>query len=489
MSILFRLALRNLARHRRKTLLLGALIAVGMGLLFVANAIFESSNRGLERTYVGSLTGDFALGAASDTAYGLFGSEVPIASDYEIIPSIADFAGVKATLEGMKGPVSWTPIVSVAAKIEAPGLSQVGPIFGVEGPDYFGVLSALRVLRGDPRKLSDGGVFLNEAMAAKIEAALGRPLGPSDTIRFSTYSGGSFRIRTGHFAGVYAYPARSEVLDRVVLVDPTIARSLANYTLGFAVAGNADTGAASVPDSGGGGDGLDALFADAQDVTAPSGPGTSLAGVASELADRSKRDALVLTDQAAWSFVLVRTGPGEAARVRSDLADAAKRKGLGVRLMDWRSAAGSSAQALFALQALFYVALGFIAIGAVLVIMNSLVISVLERTGEIGTMRGLGAGRGFIRGLFVAESMTLTVVAGTVGIALGILLCAAMGRTGIALSNPFLVSLFGGARLVPLVSVKGLVLHFLIAVLLGGISWIYPVSVALKIQPVAAMAR
>lgn len=498
MKILLVLAFRNLARHRRKTFLLGALIAVGMALLFVANAIFESSNRGLERTYVGSLTAEAAIAASSDTAYGLFGSEIPIASDYEVIPALADFRGVRNLLQGTKGIVSWTPLVSVAARIEGPGLSQVGPVFGVDGPGYFKTLSDLRVLRGNPAALAEGGVFLNEAMASKMEATLGRRLRESDSIRLSTYSGGSFRIRTGHFAGVYAYPARSEVLDRIVLVDPTLARSLANYTLGYARGGGAaGEGDRAAPDGGPaasdatnpGSDDIDSLFSDSTDVVSPTAKATSLASVQAALADTTKRDALVLTDEAAWSFVLVRTADSHSVAARRELAEGAAADGLDLRIMDWRSAAGSSAMALLALQAVFYVALGFIAIGAVLVIMNSLVISVLERTAEIGTMRGLGAGRGFVRGLFVAEGMALTVTAGVVGIILGVILCAAIGRTGIPLSNPVLVSLFGGARLSPTISAREIAAHLVLAVSLGGISWIYPVAVALRIEPVTAMSR
>lgn len=497
MPILLTLALRNLVRHRRKTLLLGALIAGGMGCLFIANAIFESSNKGLHATYVGSLTGDLVVGAASDTAYGLFGSEVPIASDYETIPAIVDYANVERVLGKTRNVVAWTPIVSVAARVEIGGYSQNCPVFGVEGSGYFKTLSALRIAEGDAGELRRDGVFLNSVMVGKVEAVLKRHLVPSDVVTFSMYSGGSFKIRTGHFAGVYVYPASNDALDRVVLVDPTIARSLANYTLGFAQAGTRPSAAGDSMSGGGeaqksgdsGGDSLDSLFATARDVTAPTGSGTTIESVSAALSDTTKRDALVLTDQAAWSFVLVRTSPDKATEVLRNLGAGRGNAMPTTRLMDWRAAAGSSAQALLALQGVFYVALGFIALGAILVIMNSLVISVLERTGEIGTMRGLGASRGFIRGLFVAESMILTVGAGVAGIIGGIVASLALGAYGIPVSNPFLVSLFGGSRLVPLVTAQGILLHGLIAALIGVSAWVYPVSVALRIQPISAMAR
>ena len=38
--------------------------------------------------------------------------------------------------------------------------------------------------------------------------------------------------------------------------------------------------------------------------------------------------------------------------------------------------------------------------------MNTLIISIVERTGEIGTMRALGGEKSFIRGLFLAETLS-----------------------------------------------------------------------------------
>jgi ABC-type antimicrobial peptide transport system permease subunit len=53
-------------------------------------------------------------------------------------------------------------------------------------------------------------------------------------------------------------------------------------------------------------------------------------------------------------------------------------------------------------------------------IANVTLVSVLERVGEIGLRRALGAGRGHIAGQFLAESVVMGLVGGIIGASIGI---------------------------------------------------------------------
>jgi hypothetical protein len=395
---------------------------------------------------------------------------------------IAEILSSRSDLE------AFTPLVSTLAQANIGGYAINAALFGIQGDSYFTVCPDIEILSGDPADLDAGGVFLNETMAANAKAALGRDLVRGEEIVFSLFVNNSFRLRKGYFAGIHRYVAPSEALDRVMLADPVMVRALANYTLGYAARpennGSAEpAGESSDPAS------MDDLFGDVQDLASTEEEGITLEGVEAMLADTALRDSLVMTDAAAWSFVLVRAAPGKAIDpIRWDVARTLDSQGIEARVIDWYTAAGQNAMVLFALRAAFNVGVVFLLFGAVLVITNALVISVLERTGEIGSMRALGASRTFIRTLFILETTLLTLLSAAVGIVLGYVLADYLARTGIPIENPLLRGLFGGDRIKPLATVGLALRHLAGALVVSSLAWIYPVSLALRVQPVSAMA-
>jgi len=77
-----------------------------------------------------------------------------------------------------------------------------------------------------------------------------------------------------------------------------------------------------------------------------------------------------------------------------------------------------------------------IAVIIVLSISNTFIMSVVERTGEIGTMMALGHKRKSIMQIFVSEGIVLAVVGATVGLALGLGLATLISKVGIPMPPP-----------------------------------------------------
>jgi putative ABC transport system permease protein len=483
--LILKIAFRNICRNTRKTILLGTLIALGMAFLFFANAVFESADQGVRTSFVGSLTGDVVMASESDTPFSLFGNEIPVIDDYEVIPSIPGYADISESFGSLDYAASYTPVVSGAAGVEVGEYRGTAAVFGIVPESYFAVCSDIEVVSGNPADIAEGGIFLCQMIKEEAEKKLKRPLEIGEEVKLSLYSNGSFKIRKGKYAGCHSYINHTAPFDAIILADPTIVRGLIDYTAGNILAETENKGETSeaADDFD-----LDDIFAQAEDTEKTEEESFSLDKIESILADTTERDALSQVSSSAWSFVLFKAKDGQEKQLKKELALLARDNHWNVEIKGWRQGAGLSAQMVFALKAAFNVGILFIIIGAVLVIVNALVISVLERSYEIGTMRGIGAGKPFISALFIAESMMLTLTAATIGIIIGAI-ASAVFSGGIPLHNSLLITMFGGDVLCPVVTFKNIALHFAGAALVGALSWIYPVSLAVKIQPVMIMGR
>jgi putative ABC transport system permease protein len=135
----------------------------------------------------------------------------------------------------------------------------------------------------------------------------------------------------------------------------------------------------------------------------------------------------------------------------------------------------------------FNIAILIVAIVAVIIIMNTLVISVIERTGEIGTMRALGARKPFVWAMFLVETLTITMVFGVIGFGLASGVVGIVNLVRIPATNFFTQILFGGKVLHMAVKPLSLLTTLLMVAGVGLVSHLYPVVIALKIPPVRAM--
>ena len=108
--------------------------------------------------------------------------------------------------------------------------------------------------------------------------------------------------------------------------------------------------------------------------------------------------------------------------------------------------------------------------------MNSMVMTVLERTREIGTLRAVGWSRGRVMGLILGEALVLSMVGGLVGVGMGYLMGEGIGRL------PGLGSLFQSAW-TPAIFAQGMGT----ALVLGVVGGVYPAWRAANLQPVEAL--
>jgi ABC-type antimicrobial peptide transport system permease subunit len=106
--------------------------------------------------------------------------------------------------------------------------------------------------------------------------------------------------------------------------------------------------------------------------------------------------------------------------------------------------------------------------------MNIMLVSVTERTREIGLRKAIGARRSIILMQFVAESIFLSLLGGTIGIALG---------WGMAQ----LVVIFSNGSFQALVTPGSVALAFSFSAFVGLVFGVYPAWRASQLNPIEAL--
>jgi ABC-type antimicrobial peptide transport system permease subunit len=163
--------------------------------------------------------------------------------------------------------------------------------------------------------------------------------------------------------------------------------------------------------------------------------------------------------------------PGQAEAVREELKaafpdiDFSLSSELGETTSDFRVIQAMADQ--LSLVAVFIGGLGML---------NTMLMSVLERTREIGVLRALGWRRRGVLGMILQESLALGAVGGVCGVPLGLGLGGLIGSAGI----------WGGA-IEPIYTSQSFVQAIVVAAVAGVIGGLYPAWRATRMRPVEAL--
>ena len=488
MSVVWRIALRNLQEHRAKSLIVGTIILIGTFVLVVGNSLMDSAAAGIRRSFIDNFTGHLVLAGVTDAPVSLFGvrttdflnSRTPRLDGYErLLQAVAEHPDVAA----------WSPQASDSATLNLAGEDgtslgeSFSQLWGIEPARYREAFpDAAELIAGSFLEPDQVGVVLSEEIATDLGESAGRAVRPGDRVLLTATTQAGIKVREVPVTGIFRFRNALPQLDFVSFVDITTLRTLTGMTVSAPAEQiltdeqAAQLGAVDEDDLFGAAAAGGSLV---QDVEAGAG--------APVLLDLGEREQTVV-DSGAWHFLLLKLHrPGTAARVTEDLERVIGEADLNAQVLGWVAAAAPVSQLSDGFKIVFNVVIIVIAVVAVIIIMNTLVISVTERISEIGTMRAIGARKGFVRSMIGAETVTLAFVFGGAGVVLALLLLLILGATGIRASNLFLRILFGGEVLRPVISLGSVAFSLLMVAAIGVLSSLYPLAVALRISPRQAM--
>ena len=121
------------------------------------------------------------------------------------------------------------------------------------------------------------------------------------------------------------------------------------------------------------------------------------------------------------------------------------------------------------------------------VIINTLIMSVFERTREIGILTAIGMRSRRIMGMFLAESSLLAVGGILIGLVLGFIVSAVLGKYGFPIGQFKMTGILLTDRIYTILTLKDAVQLSVLALVVTLLAGIYPAWMASHMEPVEAL--
>jgi ABC-type lipoprotein release transport system permease subunit len=199
-------------------------------------------------------------------------------------------------------------------------------------------------------------------------------------------------------------------------------------------------------------------------------------------------DQKMIDDGVALNAAVILKDPKKQQETQKAIEAAMTANKLDIQVTDWQTAAGIVGQFIYVIRAVLYIAIFVIFLVALVIITNSMVMATMDRVTEIGTMRAIGAQRGYVTTMLLVETIVLGMVAGTMGALAGAGIVGLwMGTVGLPATTDILVFLFAGPRLYPTVALSNVVFAYVVVLVVSLLATMYPARLATRIQPVVAM--
>lgn len=484
--MILKLAYKNVI-SRRSSFVIILFVSFAVCLFCTANALFDSTEQGVQENYISSFTGDVMIRPKSNSQLSLFGDETPVTGELTRINTVIPYDDIVQTLSLQKQIDSFFSQVSCMAAMEYGSNRFATYVFGVNGDEYLKAMTSIKLLEGSAYTAGQKGVMLCSRAAQKLGVQLG------DIVQFIVTDGPYVRIRAAPLTAIFEYNIHNDIFDRFAIADADTVRSLldiAETTSEQIIEIDEDNTTLLDQDID---FDFDSLFEDVSDSevleTQDSYDFTEGVEETQLLPEVQVSDTpAVYVPSSTWNFIVVRLkDAADAKKTIKKLNRIFHKKGWPVQATDWRHAAGSTALYLHWMRIIFNIGISIVLFAGFIIVNNTLVINVLDRTQEIGTLRAIGAKKRFISLQCMAETFIMTLTSGVIGVLLGGWACHLITKANIILHNSFLIQLFGGEALAIFVTPLNVAKMFALVIGLGIVGWIYPVINAVKVSPVRAM--
>ncbi len=462
------LAFRTLMRRKGRMALIGTLVAFGTFLIVFGGIFASSAARSSRESIIQNFTGDFII-------YSAKSKELPSPFAFNTpLPNIQNVAEVSAALKAIPDVEAFAFYAQNYGliQIERNGKKMDLPFifYAVEPGSYQKVFSNVSVKEGSFFGLAPGadgtntspGIMISSYQNAQYLKNYGLTLKVGEKATLLGVTEGGVNTVSSSLVGIFEPDHYKSVFNYINFMDSATYATLYNYTGVESLPAAFNAGLATTDEA--------SIFA---------------------LADNSAvttLDLKSLKSQTLSGFTMAAVKLTDHSKLDAVMKEIGSRGELGIKTARWDVASGFYAQISLALQAFIFLATGLIFLVVIMIFMNTLIINVVERTAEIGTMRAIGADKSFIRGVFLAEALMLNIASSFAGMAAALAVLAFTVGKGLPIPETVSQFLIGGGPLPLNVGIAPFITALAAVVAVSILATIYPVSVASSITPLKAMS-
>jgi putative ABC transport system permease protein len=471
-----KIALRTLLRRKSRMIAIGVLVAFGTVLLVFGSTFTRSAREASRSSIIDNFTGDFIVYCAdSKEKPSPFAFQTPL-------PNIKNIEEVKGFLAGLPEVATFVPYAQNYGVIQAErgGIKVDLPFifYAVDPSPYRQIFRNAEMVEGTFFGVEEGrpaegrpaesGVLISRFQNDQYQKNYGVTLEVGEPLTLlGLTEGGSINAVPSRLLGIFAPSYYKNVFNYINFLDITSYSNLYNFT-------------------GVSADSLPSDFTAALDQALQSED--SLFALADN-ADFGKIDVSNLKSEALSGYTMIAVKLKDHRQLETVMAEVAGREGLNIKVSRWDEASGFFARIASALQAFIYLATALIFLVVIFIFMNTLIISIIERTSEIGTMRAVGAERRFVRRLFLTETLILNTFFSLAAMLVTLALLMVLRPGGIPLPDTISQYLIGGGNLTLRLSALPFGLSLVIVIAASVIATLYPIRVATAITPLRAMSE
>jgi putative ABC transport system permease protein len=378
MRLVLALALRNLFRHTRRTLLTGAALVLGIGLMILGRAWTDAMERAVVEPARDGTLGHvqvYARDAAADEGDAV--SFIMPQNNYRLIPQPR--ALVERILAAEPRLAAGLPRLMIGALLSHGDTSLEGILIGIDAGDRETVYPALELREGRQLRPGERGILVNRNVARKLGVRLG-----DQVVALGNTS-------DGRLSGA-----------KLPVVGVWMVKGLEAYEWG-------------------------ACFVDLASV----------------------QDLLDAPDAAGVLILRQKDPRDDAAAIAASLDAFFRREDVPAEAYSWEEMGGPFIGGMLLTRFVAGIMNAVMTLIVAAGVLNTALMSVFERTREIGTLRALGARRARVLALFLLEALLLGLGAAAGGAGLGAGLVSLFSRRGIPAFSEAQRYSYGGDYLYP----------------------------------------